>query len=276
MRFIIDHDLHSHSYISPCSRDDRQTKQAIYAYALASGYRLMALTDHGWDSKVDDLGAPGWGGNTMDRLRENLPLPQSKYCRFIMGCEIDLNRYGVFGLSREEWDNFDFILTSITHLNLMHFTIDPDEIPATEQAHKEYYLARVHRLLDMKGLPFSKMGLAHFATINSPRINSVRCLTLFSDKDWQDMFEKFRQTGMGLELNFNPRGYDAEALEIVLHPHRIAKDMGCKFYLGGDAHHPERFAERKAEFETIVDLLNLQESDKWEFVPNMIAQSAKQ
>lgn len=157
-------------------------------------------------------------------------------------------------------------------MNLVGFTIDNEEIPATEEAHKNYYLKRIHQLLDMDRLPFHKMGLAHFCTINSPRINSVRCLTLFTDQEWQDILEKVRARGMGLELNFAPQNYTGEEREILLHPHRIAKDMGCKFYFGGDAHHPERFAERKAEFELIVDLLQLRESDKWEFVPKMIAE----
>ena len=272
MRYIVDHDLHSHSYISPCSRDDRQTKQAIYAYALASGYKLMALTDHGWDTKVDDKGAVGWVGNNMDRLRENLPLPQSKYCRFLMGCEIDMNRHGVFGLSPEERDRFEFIIASTSHLNLRHFTIDPETVGDDAASRKAYYQKRLHTLLDMEDLPFHKMGLAHFYTGNICNAEPIKCLSLFTENDLRDIFEKVKARGMGVELNFVPRAATAEDLEIVLRPHRVAKDVGCKFYLGGDAHHPERFAERRAEFETIVDLLDLRESDKWEFVPRMIAQ----
>ena len=275
MRYVLDHDLHNHSFISPCSRDDRQTKQAIFAYALTNGYRLVALTDHGWDTKVDDKGAPGWGGNDMERLRSNLPLPQAKRCRFLMGCEIDMNRHGVFGLSAEERERFDFIIASESHLNLTHFTIDPAQVGSDAASRKAYYEKRLHTLLDMDDLPFYKMGLAHFTTGNICNAELHRCISLFSDAELAAVFEKVKARGMGVELNFVPRAANAEDLDIILRPHRIAKQVGCKFYFGGDAHHPERFGERRAEFETIVDLLDLKESDKWEFIPRMIAENAQ-
>jgi histidinol phosphatase-like PHP family hydrolase len=55
-------------------------------------------------------------------------------------------------------------------------------------------------------------------------------------------------------------------LETVLHPYRIAKEVGCKFYLGGDAHHPEAFGENLKKFNKIIDLLDLHEKDKWDFI----------
>ena len=60
MRYQIDHDLHIHSQISPCSRDARQTKEAILAYGLTNHYKLLGVTDHFWDLQVDFGDAPGW------------------------------------------------------------------------------------------------------------------------------------------------------------------------------------------------------------------------
>ncbi len=41
MRYVLDHDLHIHTHLSPCSADDRQTPAAILAYGLSSGFRLL-------------------------------------------------------------------------------------------------------------------------------------------------------------------------------------------------------------------------------------------
>jgi hypothetical protein len=44
---------------------------------------------------------------------------------------------------------------------------------------------------------------------------------------------------------------------------RIAKYQGCKFYCGSDAHHPAGLVNSPARFERAIDLLGLQESDKF-------------
>ena len=43
---------------------------------------------------------------------------------------------------------------------------------------------------------------------------------------------------------------------------RIAREEGCRFYLGSDAHTPAELAKAKANFEAIIDLLGLTEDDK--------------
>ncbi len=55
---------------------------------------------------------------------------------------------------------------------------------------------------------------------------------------------------------------DGEA-DTVLRPFRIAKHMGCKFYLGSDAHHPSAFNNCTDLFERAITLLDLKESDKF-------------
>ena len=58
MKYQIDHDLHIHSQISPCSRDENQTKEAIFAYGMTLGLKLLCVTDHFWDLQVDFKGYP--------------------------------------------------------------------------------------------------------------------------------------------------------------------------------------------------------------------------
>ena len=53
--------------------------------------------------------------------------------------------------------------------------------------------------------------------------------------------------------------------ESVLRMFKIAKKMGCKFYLGTDAHHPDAFVKSKAIFERAIERLELTEDDKFRF-----------
>ena len=56
------------------------------------------------------------------------------------------------------------------------------------------------------------------------------------------------------------REKDADELKV----YRIAKEMGCKFYFGSDAHTVEGLMRRVRErCEKIVDLLDLTEDDKF-------------
>ena len=55
---------------------------------------------------------------------------------------------------------------------------------------------------------------------------------------------------------------DAET-DIVLRPFRIAREVGCRFYMGSDAHHPKALDEAKAIFERAIDRLELSEEDKF-------------
>ena len=55
---------------------------------------------------------------------------------------------------------------------------------------------------------------------------------------------------------------DDEA-DAVLRIYRIAKQCGCKFYCGRDAHQPEALDKSNAVFERAIDLQDLQEEDKF-------------
>ena len=48
-----------------------------------------------------------------------------------------------------------------------------------------------------------------------------------------------------------------------MRPFVIAKERGCRFYFGSDAHHPSDFERAKEKFEKTVDLLDLTEDDKF-------------
>jgi histidinol phosphatase-like PHP family hydrolase len=60
--------------------------------------------------------------------------------------------------------------------------------------------------------------------------------------------------------------FEEEALrdaEIMFRPFKIAKKCGCKFYFGSDAHHPATLAKAIERYEKIIDILELEESDKF-------------
>jgi small GTP-binding protein len=67
----------------------------------------------------------------------------------------------------------------------------------------------------------------------------------------------------GIHLNFPALSYEGETLENELRPYRIAKECGCKFYLGSDAHKVKEFENVPKRFERFVELLDLKEEEKF-------------
>ncbi len=258
MRFIPDHDLHIHTQLSPCSRDPRQTPEAILAYGVTAGMRLLNLADHCWPYTQDAvLPAPEF-------------LPQSKHCFLLHGAEIDMDMNDNLSATVEAIESLDFAVIAVNHLHLKNYCV-PQDFPEDAETHKKRFLERVHTLLSLD-LPYHKTGIAHFSDGLVCTADHIRCLNLITDTELIDIFTKIRDRGMGVELNLVPGRYHGCDLDAVLRPFRVAKALGCKFYMGGDAHHPEAFATTLSQkMNPLIDLLGLEESDKLPFIPDTIA-----
>ena len=76
-------------------------------------------------------------------------------------------------------------------------------------------------------------------------------------------YAKAAEVGLGIELNQGDMRFKSDEADTVLRMFRIAKHQGCKFYLGSDAHHPRDFEDSREVFERAVDVLGLEEKDKF-------------
>ena len=86
---------------------------------------------------------------------------------------------------------------------------------------------------------------------------------MISDEEFGRLFEKAARLGVGIEINFSLEDYSEGDRERVLRPYRIAKEKGCKFYLGADAHIASTLDTVYDRFEPIIEALGLLESDKF-------------
>ena len=258
-KFIIDHDLHLHSQLSLCSNDPEQTAKALLAYGERENLSHLCVTDHYWDENVP--GASGWyAAQDFAHVTQILPLPQSERCLLHFGCEIDMDQFLTLGISEKMLNAFEFIIVPTSHLHMTGFTITPEDTSPARRA--ELYMQRNHALLDMD-LPFERIGLAHFTcSLLAKGCTGSRddILNAIPDADFAELFARIAKSGMGLELNMSltdPQSAD------TMRPYRIAREQGCKFYLGSDAHHPKALDAARASFEAVIDALELSEDDKF-------------
>ena len=104
MRFKYDHDLHIHSRISPCSGDNEQTAERIFKYAQQNKLKTICITDHVLDDVVGGEGSKVYCGLNYECVSQIKPLPQSNDIKFLFGCEPELSKDMVLGISKERFD----------------------------------------------------------------------------------------------------------------------------------------------------------------------------
>lgn len=262
MKYIADHDYHIHSQLSSCSSDPEQTKERLLKYAEENGFSQLCVTDHFWDERV--LGASRWyQPQNLAHVSQSLPLPQGAHTVFHFGCETDFDKTFTLGIAKETFDRFDFVIVPTSHMHMLGVTLYERDF--TIEGLTRLYVERIEALLGMD-LPFHKMGWAHpTCQLLAPTHfeDHLKVLNGISDDTFARIFAKIAQKGMGVELNMPIFEYSEQQLPDALRPYRIAKDCGCKFYLGSDAHHPKELKTAKAGFERIIELLELTEADKF-------------
>ena len=262
MRCVWDNDLHIHSKISVCSNLPEQSTERILSYAVENGLKTICLTDHFWDDAV--AGASDWyKPQNFEHISAAKPLPQTDGVRFLFGCETDLDKFLTLGISKERLDEFSFIVIPTTHFHMKGFTLSEDET-ASPKSRAEAWVKRLDKVLGMD-LPFHKVGLAHLTCglIAPKRDEYLETIKLIPSEEMQRLLKKAAELGVGIELNRGDMSFADDEKDIVLRPYRIAKQCGCKFYFGSDAHSPAQLDKSKAVFERAIDLLELTEDDKF-------------
>ena len=262
MRYVIDHDFHIHSCLSPCSRTPEQTPERILQYAKDNGLKTIVLTDHFWDETVVPVPSTWYERIPLSHISAAKPLPQDENVKFLFGCETDVTAELILGLSRERMDAFDFIVIPTTH---MHFPFTTrQEEKETVQGRANAWVRRLEGVLNMD-LPFHKVGIAHLTCrlIWKEDRNYLKVLSAIPEEEMVRLFTKAARLGVGIELNKGDLQWAQEEPDILLRPYRIAKKCGCKFYLGSDAHKPEELDTAIPYFQWGVDVLELTEEDKF-------------
>ena len=263
MKFTYDHDFHIHSKLSSCSNHPEQTPENILAYAKKYGLTTICLTDHYWDERVD--GPSDWyAPQNTEHIKKALPLPTAEGIRFLFGCETDMRADMTIGISKERFDEMNFVIIPTTHMHMKEFTVPPAYEGKPDMLAK-LWSEKIDALLDMD-LPFHKIGLAHLAC---PLIGGgdkklyAETMAALSNETLRKSFSKIAKKGAGVEINGGDFAFNYGAEDDVIRMFRIAKEEGCKFYLGTDAHNPKSFDGAKEIFEKAVELLGLTEEDKF-------------
>ena len=261
MKFTVDHDLHIHSNLSICAKEE-QTVDEILRYAQRYGLNTLCLTNHFWDEAAE--GASDWyKAQNYAHVSSVKPLPQPDGLRFLFGCETELIQNHTLGILKETCQLFDFVIIPTTHFHMGEYILTPYDMENAEHR-AEAWVRRLDHVLGLD-LPFQKIGLAHLTSdkLAKPWEEHLRVLDAVPEAEARRLFEKAAKLGVGIELNSRDLRFSDEEAESALRLYRIAKDCGCKFYCGSDAHAIAQMDAAIPLFQRTVDLLGLTEDDKF-------------
>jgi len=266
MKFQIDHDLHIHSYLSSCSNNPAQNPESILDYAEGAGLKTVCITDHYWDTS-SGFPSKWYDTQNFDHIAKILPLSGRRGIKMLFGCEGDMNKEFRIGIPKERFLSFDFMVIPTTHMHMKGFAVEEEDFLCAE-ACARLWVKRLEALL-LSELPFEKVGIAHLACllINKKSTEDyLHTLELIPTDDMYRLFEMAAKLGVGIELNQDDMRLGSKHGDTVMRPFKIAKECGCKFYLGSDAHHPEEFNGAIHYFSEAIDALALTEDDKIDFL----------
>ncbi|MBQ2940928.1 MAG: PHP domain-containing protein [Clostridia bacterium] len=261
MKAKFNHDLHIHSKLSLCSGREEQTKENILKYAIDNGLDTICITDHFWDEAVSGAWHDFYTVQNFPHISKIKPLPQAEGVRFLFGCETEMDKFSTVAVSKEKYDEFDFIVIPTTHFHMRSLTVAEEDLLTTEKK-VNIWLKRINDVLKMD-LPFHKVGFAHLTTalIEPERSNLLKFIEAIPEDEMRETFRRVAEKGAGIELNRDGMNFTEDDADIMLKPYRIAKEEGCKFYFGSDAHNPEGLAASKELFERAIEYLNLEDTD---------------
>lgn len=266
MTFTIDHDLHIHSFLSACSRNPDQNPNTMVEYARRNGLKKVCVTDHFWD-EAQGSGAPCYCAESVFEKKAMLgQLPRQEDVQFLFGVETELDRNMKLGLSRDHFDAVDFAVIPTTHLNMVGLSVDRTEGDSTDKR-AQLWCKRLEAVLSMD-IPFHKVGIAHLTCVTFAywsRETELECYRKIPEAEIFRLMQQAARVGVGIELNSCSMLYKPEEAEEILRIYRIAKECGCKFYCGSDAHQPHELDRAIGLFQKAIDALELTEADKHPF-----------
>ncbi len=255
----LDHDLHIHSQLSLCSGHPLQTKENILQYAIDHKLKDICVTDHFWDQTVSM--PPEWYAiQNIDHIEQILPLPHADGVRFHFGCETEFDVNGTLGISPETMHRFEFIIVPTTHMH-MDFVLAVEHRNLNDRI--RMYVKRLEQLLNMD-LPRYKIGIAHLSCdLIAPEAwnGHMQVLDGVPETAFADIFRQAKAKAVGIELNMEAHKYSDADFDRAMRPYRIAKEVGCQFYFGSDAHDPERLSQAAADYQRIASWLQLTKED---------------
>lgn len=258
----ITHDFHIHTTLSRCANKENATIENYIVHAKRLGLKKLGFANHYWDETFD-AGDNNFykfqGTDHVLSLKDELKKYENEGVKLYLGCEGEYSyKLRSVAISEENAEKFDFIVipNSHTHMSM------PKEFYEPHKKHAEFMVDAYNDTLDCNISKYITAMAHPFEAVCCPYDNSI-LIDLISDDTYKRLFDKQAKKGIAFEINVNSmKKMSHEEIEKMsqIRMFKIAKEMGCKFLFGSDAHDNEaHLYYDNASF--VADLLELKDDD---------------
>ncbi len=254
---MIRHDMHVHTFLSSCSKDEEATGDKIVQRAEEVGLEVIGFADHMWCSKI-----PGAAGSYIKQNYEHMSkirelIPEDTKVKVLIGCETEYCGNGKLGISKETAAKLDFVLIPFSHFH--KDIVKPADVE--EPADRANLL--VERFIEVTDIRLPvPIGVAH------PFSSKHEVLEKITDSQLKECFSRAAEAGFSIEIkSFALRNEEAESYYGRIF--RTAKECGCFFHLGSDSHQLEKISSL-SQMDPALERLGITEEDIWPFVRGQV------
>lgn len=255
----IRHDFHIHTELSLCA-DESATVENYLEIAESIGLTHLGFSNHFWDERIPGA-TPFYVPQNLShllRLKQELINHADSHIKLYFGCETEYDpvRRDVT-ITEETAQQFDFILVpnSHTHLIMPRNCYQPYQkhVDFMVQAYEDILNSSVYRYITAIAHPFEAVCCPYDYTI---------LIDMISDDCFKRLFSQTAERGIAIEINVDSMHTKTEE-EIAscsqMRMFQIAKECGCKFLFGSDAHNSKAH-DSYAHADLVAGLLELDES----------------
>lgn len=256
----ITHDFHVHTNLSLCA-NETATVENYLAIAKKLGLKKLGFSDH--FGKPDIAGARGF--YRAHPLEHNLSLKPmvreltSPDLQLYFGCETEyFPLHRDVAITEEEAEQFDFITVPNSHTHM----IMPKDYIGDYQKHVDFMIQAYEDTLNSK--------VSRYVTAMAHPFDAVCCpydyrilIRMISDDQFRRLFDKTAEKGIAVEINVAyTKNMTEDEIRSDLHipMFSLAKECGCKFTFGSDAHDNKQH-DFYSNADIIADELGLTEED---------------
>lgn len=228
------HDLHIHTNLSLCSSDPEQTVENISAWAAAHGVDTIGISNHVWDCDAP-AGSEFYAGQPFShimKIRNQIPADLHGV-RLLIGAETEFAG-GKIMLSQACKDQLDYLLVPHSHIHMVGLVLPKDRV--TDEQVADYL---VTSFCDLVSKDFATIIAHPFGPVGRTPMQTKAILDCISDEQFADCFTLAAQHGAAIEINgstFEREWNDPQLMANHERMFSIARDCGCTFTLGSDAH----------------------------------------
>lgn len=254
-------DFHIHTGLSLCANENVTAKQYI-EYAKETGLKKLGFANHMWDESINPKPNRFYRAQTIPynlEIKYELSECDCSGLEIFVGAEAEYHPTMGVALREENAEKFDFIIVPNSHTHMMM----PSELYEPYEKHRDFMLKAYEQIIDSAVSKYVTAMAHPFDAVCCPYDRQV-LYRLISDDSFKRIFSKTAEKGIAVEINTSAfpditreNAEDFGAMRMF----RIAKQQGCKFIFGSDAHSVKGQESFISRAELISDIIGLKTED---------------